>query len=130
MKIKDLSNPNRLALTESIVFDCAEAVRIAGILLQPYMPTKAGEILDMLGVKANRRTSDDAVYGVDHSYGTSTWTTTERGEYGTVFPPLVGEKDVMEERIRTKKGKVQRKEEKREQRAFVGMMREEGSRDD
>ena len=90
-KIKQLDDPNRLALTESIVYDCAEAVRIAGIMLQPYMPTKAGEVLDMLGVTKEKRTFGDAVYGVDHTYGVSTWTTTERGEFATLFPPLLGD---------------------------------------
>lgn len=73
----------------------------------------------MLGVSEKRRTFQDATYGVDHTYGTSTWTTDERGEYGTIFPPLVGEKEVGIERQRTKKGKVQRKEEKRAEREFA-----------
>lgn len=118
-------------MTESIIFDCAEAVRIAGIMLQPYMPTKAGEILDMLGVSKNRRTFADAVYGVDHTYGTSTWTTSERGEYGTIFPPLVGEMEGRVERQRTKKGKVQRKEEKRDEKEFAKYMKEQdGEKED
>lgn len=90
-KIKQLDDPNRVALTESIIYDCAEAVRVAGIMLQPYMPTKAGEVLDMLGVDASRRTFEDATYGADHTYGVSTWTTTERGEFATLFPPLLGD---------------------------------------
>lgn len=106
-----MENPERVALTESIIYDCAEAVRIAGIMLQPYMPSKGGEILDMLGVAASKRTFDDAVYGVDHEYGTSKWTTTERGEYATLFPPLIGDKMARTERT-TRKGKVERKEEK------------------
>lgn len=90
-KIKQLDDPDRLALTESIVYDCAEAVRIAGIMLLPYMPTKAGEVLDMLGVSKDKRTFEHATYGKDYDYGVSTWTTTERGEFATLFPPLLGD---------------------------------------
>lgn len=94
------------------------------------MPTKAAEILDMLGVSQTRRTFADAVYGVDHTYGTSTWSTSERGEYGTIFPPLVGEMEGRIERQRTKKGKVQRKEEKRDEKEFAKYLKGQEERED
>ncbi|KAI0104866.1 tRNA synthetases class I (M)-domain-containing protein [Nemania sp. FL0031] len=55
---------------EQVVFLAAESLRIAGILLQPFIPEKASELLDRLGVSPNRRTLEDAVLYKDESYGT------------------------------------------------------------
>ena len=51
------------------VYLSAEAVRIAGILLQPFMPGKMKELLDGLGVRADRRGFEHAVVGGDREYG-------------------------------------------------------------
>jgi methionyl-tRNA synthetase len=44
-------------------------LRIAGILLQPIMPTKASLVLDQLGVKPEKRTLEYAAMGKDLEYG-------------------------------------------------------------
>lgn len=74
-----------------ILFLCAESLRICGILLQPYMPTKMSELLDTLGVSQSRRKFADTVIGVDRDYGTplpGVKTGLGRGMEGTLFPPL------------------------------------------
>jgi methionyl-tRNA synthetase len=38
------------------------SLRLAGILLQPIMPTKASELLDRLGVPSSARGWEDAVW--------------------------------------------------------------------
>lgn len=75
---------------QRIIFHTAEALRISGILLQPYMPTKARQILDMLGVQEGRRGFADAVVGGDLGYGRAIGEGVEKGKgkYGTIFPPL------------------------------------------
>lgn len=73
-----------------IVYLCAEALRVSGILLQPYMPEKAGLLLDMLGVEGDRRSFADAQLGADYEYGTS-FVELGRGKMGTLFPPLPSE---------------------------------------
>jgi methionyl-tRNA synthetase len=40
-----------------------ETLRICGILLQPFVPTKARELLDALGVPGEKRTLRDARLG-------------------------------------------------------------------
>lgn len=64
-----------------------ETLRIVGILLQPYMPSKMSQLLDKLGVEKTRRTFEFAVIGADDSYGaaqsppgTTAW--------DSLFPPL------------------------------------------
>ncbi|ELR01958.1 hypothetical protein GMDG_05131 [Pseudogymnoascus destructans 20631-21] len=83
-----------------IIFHASEALRVSAILLQPYMPTKAREILDVLGVEQGRRGFFDAVVGGDLGYGTAkTWGEggevvvgkKGKGAYGTIFPPLAVE---------------------------------------
>ncbi len=52
-----------------VVYYASESLRIISILLQPFMPTKAAQILDILGVAENRRSFDDAKVGADLDYG-------------------------------------------------------------
>jgi len=78
------------AQVNSIVYHCAEATRIVGILLQPYMPGKAAEMLDMLGVDESKRTFGDARLGADFTYGTAR-TSPGKGAEGALFPPLAVE---------------------------------------
>jgi methionyl-tRNA synthetase len=54
---------------DKTVFLTSEALRITGILLQPYMPNKAAQLLDQLGVDESRRTFDDCRPGMDVDYG-------------------------------------------------------------
>jgi methionyl-tRNA synthetase len=79
---------------QRIIFQTAEAVRIAAILLQPYMPTKAREMLDILGVRERKRGFADAVVGADLLYGKSKVPSGRKlgkGSYTTLFPPLLVE---------------------------------------
>jgi len=69
------------------VYHSAEAVRIVGILLQPYMPGKAKTLLDMIGVEDSRRTFEDAQFGVDFTYGNAR-TALGKNAYDALFPPL------------------------------------------
>ncbi|KAF4977678.1 hypothetical protein FZEAL_5818, partial [Fusarium zealandicum] len=77
-----------------IIYRCAEALRIAGILFQPVMPTKAADLLDRLAVKPERRTIEFAVQGADLEYGVPPLTGTEEARpnmvWESLFPPVPG----------------------------------------
>ncbi|GAA5970087.1 hypothetical protein JCM11641_000262 [Rhodosporidiobolus odoratus] len=45
------------------LFFGSESLRLVGILLQPFMPVKAAQLLDMLGVPADRRNWEDVRLG-------------------------------------------------------------------
>jgi len=70
-----------------IVFLTAETLRITGIMLQPFMPGKAKELLDMLGVAEERRGWEWCQVGRDAGYGTPMVELGKRGE-GGLFPML------------------------------------------
>ena len=70
----------------TIIYLVAETLRKVGILLQPFMPNKARQLLDMLGVSEQRRTFD-WTGKVDDSYGTSK-VDLGRGIKGVLFRPL------------------------------------------
>lgn len=72
---------------DKIVYLAAEALRMTGILLQPYMPGKAKMLLDQLGVDESRRTFAYCKPGCDLEYGTPT-VEVGSGYAGTLFPPL------------------------------------------
>lgn len=55
--------------------------------MQPIIPIKMGELLDMLGVDPSRRTFTYADFGADDAYGKS-MVDLGRGHEGTLFPPL------------------------------------------
>jgi methionyl-tRNA synthetase len=69
------------------VYHCAEAIRIVGILLQPYMPGKSKTLLDMIGVEDSKRTYDDAQVGADSTYGKPK-APLGKGSWDALFPPL------------------------------------------
>lgn len=69
------------------IYYSAEAIRIVGILLQPYMPTKAAQLLDMIGVEESRRTFEDAKLGADDTYGIPI-VPVGRDAWDGLFPPL------------------------------------------
>ncbi|KAI9750566.1 MAG: Mevalonate kinase [Chaenotheca gracillima] len=75
------------ARIDVIIYHCAETLRICGILLQPYMPNKASELLDMLGVAAENRSFSSALFNGDSQYGNSK-VDLGKGHRGTLFPPL------------------------------------------
>ncbi|KAH6673190.1 methionyl-tRNA synthetase-like protein [Halenospora varia] len=72
------------------VYHCAEAIRVVAILLQPYMPTKAAEILDIMGVDEDKRTFEFAKMNADHTYGVAK-RPPGKGKWEGVFPPLAVE---------------------------------------
>lgn len=49
-------NPERMA---TVLYTLAEAIRCLGILLQPFIPTSAGKILDLLEIPENQRGFDN-----------------------------------------------------------------------
>lgn len=75
---------------DRIVYCAAEALRMIGILLQPYMPNKAVQLLDQLGVRKDRRTFEYCVVGGDLEYGVPL-VELGKGYEGALFPPLLSE---------------------------------------
>ena len=75
----------------TIVYLCAESLRICGILLQPYMPTTMQRLLDVLGVAADARSFKNASLGSDSDYGTPK-VEIGTGSDGYLFPPLTSDK--------------------------------------
>ncbi|KAJ5096093.1 hypothetical protein NUU61_005449 [Penicillium alfredii] len=71
---------------QRVLYNVAESLRISGILLQPFMPSKADELLTLLRVDtdASKRAFSAAVYGKDPDYG-------EGMKRGILFPPLLAE---------------------------------------
>jgi len=74
---------------DEIIFMCAESIRISGILLQPYMPSKMKELLDQLGVDPKQRKFDNTRFGSDTTYGTPMVPVGKGGLEGVLFPPLM-----------------------------------------
>ena len=69
-----------------IIYLCSEALRICGILLQPFMPEKMSKLLDMLGVADNARLYENTAFGSDKDYGTPR-SALQDGN-GVLFPKL------------------------------------------
>lgn len=72
------------------IYHAAESIRIAGILLQPFIPAKAAQMLDRLGVAPERRTFAHARLGADFEYGFDGAPINDPAwrEWRVVFPPL------------------------------------------
>ncbi|KAL5359208.1 tRNA synthetases class I (M)-domain-containing protein [Aspergillus floccosus] len=66
------------------LFNIIESLRIGGILLQPFMPTKSKELLDLLRVDLSKRTLSDTAFGSDLEYG-------EGVKKKILFPQLIVE---------------------------------------
>ncbi|KAL8921632.1 MAG: hypothetical protein Q9172_003921 [Xanthocarpia lactea] len=77
----------QVEMIDSIIYLCAESIRICGILLQPVMPDRMKHVLDLMGVDEGRRTFADAVVGADEEYGVP-MVDVGKGREGVVFPPL------------------------------------------
>ncbi|KAK5164152.1 methionyl-tRNA synthetase [Saxophila tyrrhenica] len=73
-----------------IVFVTGETLRMVGIMLQPFMPVKAKELLDMLGVVEERRNWEWCAVGKDDGYGVSMKDLGKRGD-GQLFPMLINQ---------------------------------------
>jgi methionyl-tRNA synthetase len=75
---------------DQIIFTAAEALRICGILMLPFMPSKMAELLDDLGVEPARRDFKHATFRRDLTYGVP-FRKLRRGEDESLFPPLITE---------------------------------------
>lgn len=84
------NEPEATELMHQIVFWAADTLRVAGILLQPFMPEKSAGLLDRLGVDHSRRTYEYADFYTDDSYGTS-FVELGAGAAGALFPPIPAE---------------------------------------
>ncbi|KAK6004936.1 hypothetical protein QM012_007715 [Aureobasidium pullulans] len=73
-----------------IIFLSVEMLRLAGIMLQPVMPAKAKQLLDMLGVADDRRGFVDAQLSADKDYGVSRLPQ-GKGQAGVLFAPLMSD---------------------------------------
>lgn len=83
-----VDDPAALARLSAVIYTLAETLRISSILLLPYMPSRASDALDRLGVRADRRTFEFAVRGADGEYGMSAARPEGKGPEGSLFPPL------------------------------------------
>lgn len=122
----DLNDSDALARLSTVIYTMAETLRVCSILLQPYMPDRAAEALNRLGVSPSRRTFKHAVRGADDEYGKSFLKIESRGSSGSLFPPLASEEfheedgeplvEQRELRMPIEERMVQRREKRREAR--------------
>jgi methionyl-tRNA synthetase len=92
----------------------AEILRIGSILAQPFMPVKAKQILDALGVKPSRRYMIDATWRGDLDYGSAPRSTYYKPP--TLFPRVEGLKtDLFGNMEQKKRGKEDKKQAKQVQ---------------
>ncbi|KAI5306662.1 hypothetical protein KEM56_007723 [Ascosphaera pollenicola] len=75
---------------DRVVYIGAETLRIVAILLQPFMPEKANQLLARLGVQdvPEKRNFSAAQYGADFDYGVPT-VEVKKGVESALFPPLI-----------------------------------------
>lgn len=83
----DLTQEKDQEKLNRVICISAESMRICGILLQPYMPSKMKQLLDMLGVADNARMYSNAGIGSDGHYGNPKYPL-GTGTQGVLFPPL------------------------------------------
>ena len=82
----NLVEPEMQEQLDRVIYLCVDSLRICGILLQPYMPAKMKQLLDMLGVAENARMYADASLGKDRDYGEPKSEISQKTE--VLFPPL------------------------------------------
>lgn len=82
----DLGDPEKQEQLDCVIYLCAESLRICGILLQPFMPAKMKQLLDMLGVAEDARMYEDASLGNDEDFGEPKVEIGKEAE--VLFPPL------------------------------------------
>ena len=80
---KDEANKERL---ESVLYHLCEALRVAGILLNAYLPSTAPKMMEQLGLDASAIDVEKAAYGVQESY------TVHKGE--ALFPRIDVAKEI------------------------------------
>lgn len=83
----NLNKPGDEAQLDRVIFLCAESIRICGILLQPYMPAKMKQLLDMLGVAEDARSYANTMLGSDQDFGLPA-PSPETDKQGVLFPTL------------------------------------------
>ena len=81
-----LTLPEQQEQKDRVIYLCVDSLRICAILLQPYMPTKMKQLLDMLGVAEDARMYANASIGKDQDYGEPKYNINENTE--VLFPPL------------------------------------------
>ncbi|KAK4164902.1 tRNA synthetases class I (M)-domain-containing protein [Cladorrhinum sp. PSN259] len=101
---------NDRAIAEKSLFLAAEAMRISGILLQPWLPEKATRLLDILGVDPEKRSYSHAVLYGDYTYGKPIVSPGSTSE-DSLFPPLVEDKDIEFPGSSTTKRKTKKEKE-------------------
>lgn len=87
------SNPADQVAAEIVLFLVAEGLRISGILLQPFLPDKATQMLDTLGVAQDKRTFGHTVLRCDPDYGVP-MVDPGSSRVDGLFPPLVEDVEV------------------------------------
>lgn len=75
---------------DAIVFNCAETLRLVGIMLQAVIPEKSALLLDMLGVQKDRRSWEWCAVGKDGDYG-APMVPLGKGARGVLFPSLTSD---------------------------------------
>ncbi len=68
-------------------------MRISGILLQPFLPDKAAQMLDTLGVAHDQRTFGHAALRCDPTYGVPI-VDPGRSRTDGLFPPLIEDVEI------------------------------------
>ncbi len=86
-------NPADQADAQTVLFLVAEGLRISGILLQPFLPDKAAQMLDTLGVAHDKRTFGHAVLRCDTTYGVPI-VDPGRSRTDGLFPPLIEDVEI------------------------------------
>ncbi|KAK1760848.1 methionyl-tRNA synthetase [Echria macrotheca] len=82
------SNPDKVMALNYSLYLAMETLRIVGILLQPFMPSKAAELLDILGVSEDKRTFQHAQVGADFDFG-APFLEEGKSAWETLFPPVL-----------------------------------------
>jgi methionyl-tRNA synthetase len=81
---KQTDNPGNKALLHATIYTVAETLRVVGIHLQPYMPEKAAQLLDILGVAEDKRMLENATPCTDFDFGVPI-----QPLGNNLFPPLI-----------------------------------------
>ncbi|KAK0739249.1 tRNA synthetases class I (M)-domain-containing protein [Apiosordaria backusii] len=112
-RLKKSANQEDHDVADEMVYLAAESLRICGILLQPFMPAKAGQLLDMLGVPLAKRSFENTKLSSDFSYGEAI-IPPGKGREDSLFPALYQGLQAAEEKLRIVK--KERKQAKKWQR--------------
>lgn len=76
---------------DRVVYINAETLRLVGIMLQAFIPSSAARMLDMLGVKPERRSWEWCVAGKDDAFG-DPLVDLGKGANGVLFPALTSDR--------------------------------------